>query len=500
MSNIFFNAHHSPIGAFSSFTLGYPGASGGLGIELGKPADQNIFIGVETRRGVFEQLPFYGDKAAREAERYTTGAEAVEDSAAIRFSSFAMESIRRDFQLGTDTWRAGSLTFRIYSPVQPIPDPETAGDELLRSVLLPAVVCELTIDNSGNSYPRRAYFGFQGNDPYSAMRIVDGTDSGNWTAVGQGRHIAVVASNNDARSALGFGMKEILEAEPENQWFGLGVVGALLFNVPADSIKTFTFAVCFYRGGLVTSGMDTSYYYSRLFDNIESVATSALSRADEIKKLAVQSDSLLNGTTLSPDQRFMLAHAIRSYYGSTELLERAGKPLWVVNEGEYRMMNTFDLTVDHLFFELRMNPWVVRNVLDLFVERYSYADQVHFPGSKERFPGGISFTHDMGIGNVFSRPQFSSYEKTFLDGCFSYMTQEQLVNWLCAATTYAEFTGDTEWRFARLPVFEQCLQSLLNRDNPDPAQRNGLMGLDSDRTAGDYDIRQSGHVTWSGSQ
>jgi hypothetical protein len=28
--NQFFNAHHSPVGAFASFTLGFPGASGGL--------------------------------------------------------------------------------------------------------------------------------------------------------------------------------------------------------------------------------------------------------------------------------------------------------------------------------------------------------------------------------------------------------------------------------------------------------------------------------------
>lgn len=45
----------------------------------------------------------------------------------------------------------------------------------------------------------------------------------------------------------------------------------------------------------------------------------------------------------------MLTHSIRSYYGSTQLLDADGKPFWVVNEGEYRMMNTFDLTVDQMF-------------------------------------------------------------------------------------------------------------------------------------------------------
>ncbi|HEY8967299.1 MAG TPA: glycoside hydrolase family 52 protein, partial [Candidatus Methylacidiphilales bacterium] len=55
----FFNAQHSPIGAFASFTLGAKGAKGGLGLELGKPADQNIYIGVEEegQPGRFACLP-----------------------------------------------------------------------------------------------------------------------------------------------------------------------------------------------------------------------------------------------------------------------------------------------------------------------------------------------------------------------------------------------------------------------------------------------------------
>ena len=46
--NRFFNAHHSPIGAFASFTLGFPGKNGGLGLELGRPAEQNVYIGCES--------------------------------------------------------------------------------------------------------------------------------------------------------------------------------------------------------------------------------------------------------------------------------------------------------------------------------------------------------------------------------------------------------------------------------------------------------------------
>lgn len=58
-NSIFYNAHHAPIGAFASFTLGYKGAKGGLGLELGKPADQNVYIGLQACDGEhYQALPF----------------------------------------------------------------------------------------------------------------------------------------------------------------------------------------------------------------------------------------------------------------------------------------------------------------------------------------------------------------------------------------------------------------------------------------------------------
>ncbi|MBO9599722.1 MAG: beta-xylosidase, partial [Cohnella sp.] len=200
-------------------------------------------------------------------------------------------------------------------------------------------------------------------------------------------------------------------------------------------------------------------------------------------------DGLFSGSKLSEDQKFMTRHSIRSYYGSTQMLvDSNDKPLWVVHEGEYRMMNTFDLTVDQLFYELKMNPWTVRNVLDLYSERYSYRDTVRFPKDATEYPGGISFTHDMGVGNIFSRPEYSSYELSGIDGCFSYMTHEQLVNWVLCAAVYEHQTGDREWLARNLGLLQECFASMLNRDHPDPASRNGLMSLDSSRTMGGAEI------------
>ncbi|HEY3379388.1 MAG TPA: glycoside hydrolase family 52 protein, partial [Armatimonadota bacterium] len=307
---------------------------------------------------------------------------------------------------------------------------------------------------------------------------------GTLVGVGQGRRTAIATTAHGSVSGLGFTIEDVLVPRtPENRSSGLGPVAAIVITVPPGTRQTIRLAICFYREGIPTVGMDMRYLYTRYFANIDEVAAYALENFERYVQWAHEADALLMQSSLSADQQFMFAHATRSYYGSTELLEHEGRPFWVVNEGEYRMMNTFDLFVDQLFFEMRMNPWVVRNVLDSFLSRYSYHDQVHFPQSAVSYPGGLSFTHDMGVGNVFSRPGYSAYELYGLAGTFSHMTHEQLVNWVCCAGVYAAQTHDDAWLEQHLDVLGDCLQSLLRRDHPDPAQRNGMMGLDSSRSA-----------------
>ncbi|MFD2611132.1 glycoside hydrolase family 52 protein [Paenibacillus gansuensis] len=487
--SIFFNAHHAPIGAFASFTLGYRGAKGGLGLELGKPADQNIYIGVESDKGnYYEALPFF-EAGEDEAVRYDVEKVQGGRAAGLGVVPFAKEEISRNFGAGTDSWTAGDLMFTVFSPFRSVPDPAAGSTEQLKEAILPAVLAELTIDNSQGSKTRRAFFGYQGTDPYSAMRRIE--ESGRGVAgVGQGPLTAIAVQENGVETAVGFSMESLLTAEAKENWkFGLGGVAANLMDVPAGERRTYRFAICFYRGGIATSGLETTYYYTRFYRNIEEVAAYALANFDRIKEASLASDRVLEESSLTEDRAFMLAHAIRSYYGSTQFLANGDEPVWVVNEGEYRMMNTFDLTVDQLFFEMKMNPWTVKNELDLFAERYSYEDEVFFPGAPDQlYPGGISFTHDMGVANVFSRPGFSSYELHGIDGCFSHMTHEQLVNWVLCAAVYAEGTKDTEWLGRRLGLLQSCFDSMLKRDHPDAELRNGVMALDSSRTMGGAEI------------
>jgi len=489
VKNIFFNAHHAPLGAFSSFTLGFYGNGGGLDLELGRSPRKNVYVGVEslTQSGMYEALPFF-ETEDDESKRYDIeNMDPDPDKPRIIFP-YPKEKIERNFQLGTDTWRAGDLTFTIYSQAQSIPDPASATDEELKLALIPAVWAELTIDNTQGTKSRRAFFGYQGSDPYSSMRRLDDTCDG-IAGIGQGRLTAIAAKNSEVKSALHFSLENILTTPLEENWtFGLGPLGALIMDVPAGEKRTYQFAVCFHRSGLVTAGMDASYYYTKYFPNIESVAEFALEKSELFIQRAKEANQLVSDSNLSEDQKFMMIHSIRSYYGCTQLLKAAGEPFWVVNEGEYRMMNTFDLTVDQLFFELKMNPWTVKNELDMFVNRFSYDDNVRFPGDDKEYPGGISFTHDMGVANTVSRPHYSSYEVYGIDGCFSHMTHEQLVNWVLCAAVYVEQTGDHNWLSKNIDILARCLESLVNRDHPVPEQRNGIMGLDSSRVMGGAEI------------
>ncbi|MEM6391692.1 MAG: glycoside hydrolase family 52 protein [Planctomycetota bacterium] len=508
----FFNVQHSPIGAFASFTLGQKGPNGGLGIQQGKPADEPVYIGLESRDDAnrFDALPFYDGRTSDEAERYVSEnnlSPKMDDHMlggipGVETYLFDDEQISRNLTAARDTWTAGDLTFRIITPVFAVPDAEAESPDhdALRLATCPAVLVELEVDNTACDRARRFFFGFSGSDPYSALRQIEPEDNEGIRGLVQGQIKGLFAEGQGIHGGRAFGIEPIIRPwrGEGNDRFGLGPVGLLFGDAPAGKKTTFRFAVCFYSPGVVTTGQDAVYFYTRYFDGLESVGRYALEHFDDYLAKADAADAMLDDAAhLNDAQRFQIAHTIHSYYGSTEFLDLGTAPplthdgrtpCWVVNEGEYRMMNTFDLTVDMLFYELRMNPWTSRNVLDRFIDRYSYTDQLHFPGGSNDHPGGVSFTHDQGVTNHFTAAGYSSYEVTGLRGCFSYMTCEQLVNFICCVAAYDHATGDHAWTAKHAGLLGDCLDSLLNRDHPDAAQRNGVMGLDSSRTGNGSEI------------
>ena len=500
-SNIFYNSQHSPAGAFASFTLGFKGASGGLGVELAGPACQNVWIGAESSTpGQYQALPFYAGalKSGADAEPPPQDIWKSDEKKRAAITPFADGEITRETTPACDSWRAGDLEFKIYSPFLSIPNPNTADPSEVKRALIPAVFVEFSLDNTAGKSPRRAFFGYEGNDPYSGMRRFSlpvlkagGGVPEKISGVGQGRVTAVFTDARGVDCALAFSVNELLAAEniADKLPFGLGTTGLALMTAPAGERRTWRFAVCFYRAGVVTSGREASYLYTHHFKNIEDVARYGLENFDFYKQAAADRDKMFLHYQLSEDRRFLLSQAVKSYYGSTELLvDEYNKPLWIVNEGGYRMINTLDLAVDHLFFEMRMNPWVVHSIIEQYARSYYWYNDEVKNGAGEKFPGGRSFAHDMGVANVFSPGGRSAYELRSLKGCYSYMSQEQLVNWILCAGVYWKGTGDDTALKESQYFLEDCISSMVNRDGPNGKDLDGVMDLDSCMTGSGAEI------------
>lgn len=481
-SPLFYNAQHSPLGSFASFTLGSRGAKGGLGLELGKPADQSVFIGREDEKGAV-YFPFFENRS-QERDRFEASIHGEQSIKPVRV--FPSHDIKRELTPGRDVWQGQGLKFTIFTPVMSAPDPSRASVSQLKLAYVPALAAELVAENK-EDVPRRIFFGFEGNDPRGAMRGISGP--GKLKGIAWSDSMAIASDMSEVLPAQGFTAEDISsETNRFNYGFALGNVGLLIGTIPPKTTMTFKFVICFFCQGLATNGLPSNYLYNRYFRSLEDVASYALGHFDALKKRGDAFDKVFKQSRMSKTRKFMLAQAIHSYYGSTQLLDVKGEPCWVVNEGEYRMMNTLDLTADHLFFEMKMNPWTVGNNLDWYLRRYSYVDKLRLPNSPREYPGGLTFTHDMGVANNFSPAHHSSYERAGVSGCFSHMAHEELTNWLFCALVYARNDENKLWARKHLGVFRKILKSLLNRDHPEPTKRDGIMSLDTARCSGGAEI------------
>jgi hypothetical protein len=420
-----FNAHHSPIGAYATFTLGAPGHLGGFAIEAGLPPSQDVVIGARSADGTPEALPFHADARIR-----------------------ALTPARR-FGVTEDAWEAGDVSLRILTPLRPVPEPDVASDAALRDGLLPAVLVELRVDNARGSAPRQAYFALRGTHRHAGEspwgptpRLTRARAVADGFILHDGAGRLAGAFSREATAAAGTDVVAVLEAPPG----GEGDVGALRFEVPAGRRATYRIAVAFWHGGVAAAGpgIACAYWYTRLFGGLDDVARHAL---DHFERLAAEhADAGGQLDRLPEHRRFQLAHAIRSYYGNTALLAAGDEPVWTVMEGEFMFVNTLDLAVDHMFFELRQSPWTVRNLLDRYRARHARKDRV-----------GLTFTHDMGAFPAFAAPATSAYEQRL------HMAGEQLTNWTLAALVYLARTGDAAWADANEATLKACLRSLVAR-------------------------------------
>lgn len=475
--NISFNAQHSPMGAFFSFTCGQFGSRGGFGLQMGRPGNQDLYIGVKNgdrkSDSPIKALPFYQGAESDSAAAFQVEQAADPSQAKPQVTAYTREQIKRHYGWCSDRWVSDDFTFTIYTPFSAIAD--TGKQDFS---LCPAVVAEFTIDNRTGASTKTGVFALRFAE--AGVRPITRALGDEYFPPRVGfalrRHVGFAAQMETAEEGTPFPFMRWSPTEAltdVNAFHMLGNTPGVAFEVPAGEKRTLRLALGAYAEGTVTTGVEGRYAYTNYWSSLEAVLGQALDMFDNLVDWATESDEQLLASGLSPDQQFLIAHSTRSYYGSTQLLDVGGEPFWIVNEGEYCMLNTLDLSVDHVFWELKQNPWVVKNLLDSFVRHYSYVDNY-----------GISFSHDMGIHNQFSPKGHSSYELANLDAlCFSYMTCEELCNWILIAGCYLHETNDTAWVQHNAHVLDACLSSLLNRGG-----EAGYVQHDSSRCNGGAEI------------
>lgn len=467
-----FHAQHSPAGALASFTCGRVGGPSGPGVELPGPVDGAVEIGYADAAGRLHVLPFYRVRES-ELERYVQ-ADAEGERPGRRV--FTAEEIVRDYGWASDRFAAEDLTCTLHTPFGALPDPAVDDRAAQRDAFAPAVL--LTVELHNPEAEARELF----------VALNQGC---RWLPIGAGlngwrtrRGLGIAVAEDDAAPFTSFEVEAEFTREHRTPDFGLGVVAGVRLPVGPGATRRLTVAVGWYLDGVVTIGKTCRYWYTRLFTGLDDVLAHTLERAERSIAAAAARDAELATSGLNDEQQFLIAHATRSYYGSTQLLDDGGRPRWVVNEGEYLMMNTFDLTVDMAFYEMRYHPWTLRNVLEQFAGEYRYEDEIFDPRHPEtRLPGGVAFTHDMGIENCWWPDGRSSYEVEGLDrACFSHMTCEELVNWILCAGVYWSGTDDRAFLRRHDGLLRACLDSLQRRDHWDSEQRDGIMSWESART------------------
>jgi hypothetical protein len=439
--------------------IGKIGQGGGFVLSDVKPPENNVYIGYK-QSGKIKLLPFCtvgNDSAEVEFTGEVAGARKERN-----IEVFNEAEVNREMGWSSDSWSAGNFKFSIITPFGYVKDPAASTEEEKKFNFAPVIFAQLSFDNSSSSEDAEMIFGLEG--PKRRLSI---TTEGKYLGAACERRYGFAAVNSHD-------IKELSRLDILSSWaydnyqnHDLGRAPSLIFKVPAGTVKTYTIALATYQEGTLTTGIDTSLYYTRLFKSLEEVLDFGLTNVDRYLEMAKDRDIELKESGLNEHRQFLLAHATHSYHASSQFMKKEdGSPLWVLNEGEYIMMNTFDLTVDHVFYEMKFHPWTITNTLDLFVERYSYHDQA-----------GLAFTHDMGVANGFSPKGYSSYELPNLDGCFSYMTHEELLNWVLTAGVYSLKLKDDKWLSSNLSIFEECLESLIARD----ANNDGIMDIDSSR-------------------
>jgi hypothetical protein len=448
---VFVNVDHAPMGACSDINYGYKGDICGVGVSTGYypywnagPAGGGgggVVIGLSGAAGL-KILPF-------------VSAISAISSNATAFPDAAVQRLLTPF---TDEYTlAGTgVSFTHYSPAWQMRDLATATSSEKRRFFLPATWMVITVSNT-NATQEDFYFGLP--VPVTPETFANGAYQG-------------VAVLGEAALAVQKGTCDILTGAALTSIFNAMTQGfAFHVNVPAGQTRALTVVVAYYRSSVVDSHTGSRYYYTTLYPSMDAVIDAAFTGFGDAQTRCQQMAAVMSDAGLNPFRRFLACDGLHSYMADTAcMINSLGVVRWWEMEGIFNYINTFDLTVDHAFYDALMHPWALRNVLDGFsgaltgTGGYNYTAPLYSPAGPQVSTQGFSFDHDMGQWPTSGTGP--AYGAT--------MGDEELQSWILSAGLYWSHTADNAWLSNNLGVLQTCLSSMLLRDNTNSASRDGV--------------------------
>jgi len=448
---VFVNVDHAAVGTYSTFAYGAKGDKCGFGFSSSSipysSGGGGVVIALSGSSGI-RALPFVASTAS------------ISSTAAF----FADTNVQRTLTPCTDQWNVnnGGLTWTNYTPAWKMPGFDSATLAFKQYFFLPATWMVFTIHNT-NSTAEDFYFGL----PVAGTQTSYASGAYQGFAVGEGA-MAVQTGTCDLLS--GAALKTALN--------GMSSGFAFHLNIPAGQTKSLTVVVADYRSTVTDSRISAHYYYTSLFGSIDSVIGAAFGEFADAQTRCQQLASAMAGANLNAYRQFLASDALHSYQACTRAeLDPTNGFLWREMEGGYNYVNTFDLTVDHSFYDSLMYPWALRNVLDTYSgaisgSGYTYTRPLYDTVANAVVsPSGFGFHHDMGQGLTSDSP---AMDPTTYESSYSYMGQEELQNWILSAGIYWSRTGDHAWLTNNTALLQTCLNSMLLRDDTNAATRDGV--------------------------
>jgi hypothetical protein len=448
---VFVNVDHAAVGTYSTLAYGAKTDECGLGqssssIPYGGGGG-GVVIALSGINGI-QAMPFVA----------STGD--ISSSAAF----FADADVQRALTPCSDEWAVSSagLAFTHFTPAWSMPNLAGATMAEQRRFFLPATWIQFTIVNT-NVSGEDFYFGLCANGVPASY--AGGAYQG--FAVGEAA-LAAQAGTCDLLNGAS------LSAALNGMSYGF----AFHVNIPAGQTRSLTVAVANYRSSVLDTRISGRYYYTSLFDSMDSVLDAAFAGFADARMRCGQLASSLAGANLNVFRQFLASHAFHSYQACTcAVLDGSGNFGWREYEGAYNFINTFDLTVDHAYYDSVMQPWALRNVLDTYSgatngSGYNFNHPLYdFISGNVVSANGFGFHHDMGTGGTSDAP---ATDPTGYESGFSYMGQEELQNWIISAGLYWHYSGDNAWLTNNSALLQTCLTSMLLRDDTNAAARDGV--------------------------